>query len=234
MAPKRSKNRRPNSIDGQFAPRLVEMLESPAWRVLSLSAHRVIDRIEIEHRHHGGRIEENGKLPVTYDDFHKYGIHRHAIGPAIREAVALGFIVITKHGIAGNAEWRSPNLFRLTYQPAKGIPSDGRSHEWRCLTTMEEAELRARNARSASPEKTFSQCRKTTLPSDGNRHRKRPFPVTETITENDPIPSDGNHHYSRYIGVEGGGCGGKTTDKTTDTTVTSGSTVTASSSKILH
>jgi hypothetical protein len=36
--------KRSNSIPGQFSARLIEMLESPAWRALSLSAHRVIDR----------------------------------------------------------------------------------------------------------------------------------------------------------------------------------------------
>jgi hypothetical protein len=30
------------------------MLESPAWRVLSLSARRVLDRVSIELRHQGG------------------------------------------------------------------------------------------------------------------------------------------------------------------------------------
>jgi hypothetical protein len=59
------------------------MMESPAYRVLSLSARRVLDRIMIELAHHGGN--DNGKLPVTYEHFEEYGIHRHAIAPAIRE-----------------------------------------------------------------------------------------------------------------------------------------------------
>ena len=45
---------RRNKISGQFAWQLIEMLESPAWRVLTLSARRVFDRIQIEHAHHGG------------------------------------------------------------------------------------------------------------------------------------------------------------------------------------
>src|SRR6516165_8922526 len=105
--------KRRNSIDGQFAPHTIEMIKSPAWSVLSLSARRVLDRIEIEHADHGGN--DNGRLPVTYDDFERYGIHRHAIGPAIRETVALGFAEITERGRAGNAEFRSPHKFRLTY-----------------------------------------------------------------------------------------------------------------------
>lgn len=106
-----SRNRE-RSIPSQFAPRLIEMLEAPAYRVLSLSARRVIDHVEIELAHHGGN--DNGRLPVTYEDFESYGIDRGSIAPAIREAVALGFLEITEKGRAGNAEWRKPNYFRLT------------------------------------------------------------------------------------------------------------------------
>ena len=61
-----SKNAR-KTIPGFFVLRLVEMLESPAWRALSLSAHRVLDRLDIENRHHGGK--DNGKLIVTFEQF---------------------------------------------------------------------------------------------------------------------------------------------------------------------
>ncbi len=40
--------KRRNSISGQFTARLIEMLESPAYRVLSRSAHMAIARVEIE------------------------------------------------------------------------------------------------------------------------------------------------------------------------------------------
>jgi len=111
---------RRTSIGEQFAPHTISMLRSPAWRTLTLSARRVLDRIEIELADHGGT--DNGKLPVTYDDFVRYGVHRHAIAPAIREVVALGFVEITEPGRAGNADWRKPNLFRLTRpRPGGGI-----------------------------------------------------------------------------------------------------------------
>jgi hypothetical protein len=70
-------SRKQNKISGQWSARLIEMLESPAYRVLSLSAHRVLSRIEAEHAHHAGT--ENGRLPVTYEQFEDYGIHRQAI-----------------------------------------------------------------------------------------------------------------------------------------------------------
>jgi hypothetical protein len=55
------------SISGVFAWRLIEMLESPANRVLSLSAKRGLERLEIELARHGGKSEENGRLPCTFD-----------------------------------------------------------------------------------------------------------------------------------------------------------------------
>jgi hypothetical protein len=102
--------RRKSSISGQFTVRLVEMQESPAYRALSLSGHRALSRIEIELRHHGG--EDNGQLPVTFDDFAEYGMNRHSISPALAELEALGFIKITERGrMAKAAEYRRPNNF---------------------------------------------------------------------------------------------------------------------------
>lgn len=145
--------RRRSKISGQFSYHLIEMLESPAYRVLSLSARRVLDRIEIELAHHGGA--DNGRLPVTFDNFQSYGIDRQAIAPAIREVVALGFVEITERGRAGNAEWRKPNLFRLTYRQARGFHGDG-SHEWRKFNTLQDATLVARAAREAKSAKQNS------------------------------------------------------------------------------
>jgi hypothetical protein len=173
-------SKRKHSFSGQFAGRLVEMLESPAFRQLTLSALRVIHRVEIENAHHGG-IKDNGRLPVTFDDFEEYGIHRHAIAPAIREAVALGFLEITDHGRAGNAEWRKPNLFRLTFRPSKGNYGDG-THEWRKIATDEEARTIAAQARAPVPAIGKSQCRKTTNLVPGNRTKNTRSHSSETDT----------------------------------------------------
>jgi hypothetical protein len=166
-------NRR-TKIAGQFAPHTIAMLRSPAWRTLSLSARRVLDRIEIELADHGGT--DNGKLPVTFDDFERYGIHRHAIGPAIRLAVALGFLQVSEPGRAGNAEWRRPNLFRLTYRDtSNAAPTD----DWERITTDEEARAISRATAGA---KIKSQWRKEPNLSGGNRHRKRQVHSTENTT----------------------------------------------------
>jgi hypothetical protein len=138
----RLRTNRHTRIQGQFAPRLIDMLRSPAYRILSLSGHRVLNRIEIELADHGG--QDNGRLPVTFSDFEKYGIERHAIGPALAECQALGFIEITRRGRSGNGEWRIPNLFRLTYRHTKSEPP---TDEWQRISSIEEAQAIAREAR---------------------------------------------------------------------------------------
>lgn len=168
----RARKGKKTSIGGQFAPRLIEMLESPAHRVLSLSARRVLDRIEVEIGHHGGN--DNGKLPVTFDHFEEYGVHRHAIGPAIREAVALGFLEITEVGRSGNGEFRRPSLYRLTYRPTEKIES---TDEWRKIETIVEAETiadAARKNKKPVAENARFRCGKRTT----NGHS----PVAETTT----------------------------------------------------
>jgi hypothetical protein len=150
--------RRRNTIGGQFAPRLIEMLESPAYRVLSRAGHQVLTRIEIELAHHGGM--DNGKLPVTYTQFVDYGIHDHAVAPAIRELVALGFIEVTEQGRAGNAEWRRPSKYRLTY---RHVDRANPTHEWRRISEADAAtivkEARRSDARS-KPKRTTKKNRK--------------------------------------------------------------------------
>lgn len=78
-----NRRRRNKPIDTPFVPHRIEMLESPAYRALSRGGHRVLARLEIEHLKHGGY--ENGKLPVTFGDFEKYGMDPHSIAPAQRE-----------------------------------------------------------------------------------------------------------------------------------------------------
>lgn len=142
---KDGKTVRRNKISGQFAHQLIEMLKSPAWRVLSLSARRVFDRIQIEHAHHGGK--ENGRLPVTFRDFNEYGIHWNSIAPAIREVAALGFIRITQEGIASNKEFRIPNMFALTHLATNKEPKP--TEDWRRIKTVKEAGTIAAAARKA-------------------------------------------------------------------------------------
>jgi hypothetical protein len=111
------------------------MLQSPAWSVLTLNERRVLDRLAIEVASHGGP-----DLGVTFTDFIRYGIERHAIAPAIRAVVALGFLQITGH-----------SQFHSTYL----IAADGvePSHDWRRIKSRGEAKriaVAARQNRTSS------------------------------------------------------------------------------------
>jgi hypothetical protein len=170
---------RRNRIAGQFTALLTDMLESPAWRVLSLSARRLLDRIAIELRHHGGH--EGDGLCVTYADFEAYGIERHAISPAIREAVALGFLRIALQGRAGNADFRRSTQFNLTYvNTVDGEPT----HEWKRIRGIDEAKTKAREARAIQkPPKNRKPVRETPPTFGGESHTEnRNFPVRESHT----------------------------------------------------
>jgi hypothetical protein len=187
-------SKRRNRINCQFAARPIEMLESPAYRVLSLSAHRVITRIEIELAHHGGN--DNGKLPVTKQDFIDYGIHDHAVAPAIREAEALGFIRVTERGRGGNAEHRQPNKFFLAFAHGRDSRAQPPTHEWGKINTMEEAEEVAQTARNNKDPRAVRFAKL--------RRKKNKKPVAETTTETGgrnhhrkaKFSGGGNRHYS--------------------------------------
>ena len=171
MGGRSSNRRRRTTIGGAFVPRRVEMIESPAFGALSLSGHRVLARLEVELAHHAGT--DNGNLPVTFDDFEHFGIHRHAVAPGLREAEALGFIE-WKHGAAGNATFRRPGLFRLTYLHTDfAEPTD----EWRRIKTEAEAWQLAHFAR-------YEKSSKKQKASGGKRH----VSVAETGTETPSAP----------------------------------------------
>jgi hypothetical protein len=178
--------KRRNRISGQWSPRLIEMLESPAYRALSLTAHRIISWIEVELGHHGGN--DNGKLPLTYEDFIEYGADRAAVAPAIREAEALGFIRVTEHGRGGNREYRRPNLFFITF--AAGRDQRGEPpHDWRKIKTSEEAHEIAKAARSAKDQQAVAR---------GQKYAQRRAEKQKTDAGKNPI-SVGRSHTERPI-----------------------------------
>ena len=178
------------SIGGVFSWRLIEMQESPAYRVLSLSARRVLDRLEIELQRHGGKSEQNGRLPCTYDHFVEYGVHRQAIAPAIRELAALGFVEVTRKGSAGNERHRQATLFLLTYRHAG---SDKRVGDgWRRIKSLEEAEAVAEAARAGKADKRARDFGRRGARARWQKQKSSDGNRTETSTENVPIPGDGN------------------------------------------
>jgi hypothetical protein len=150
--------KRRNSINDQWSARRREMLESPAYRVLSQSAHRAISRIELELCYHGGN--DNGQLPVTFENFVDYGIDRASISPALREGEALGFFRITARGRGGNREYRRPNKFHLTFAVGRGSRAKPPTDEWRKIKTIEEAKALAHAARAAKDQRAVAHGKK--------------------------------------------------------------------------
>jgi hypothetical protein len=132
-------------IGAQFIPIPVEMIKSPAFRALNFHELRILLRLEIEHAAHAGK--DNGKLPVTYKDFYEYGVRRSSIAPSIAVLVALGFVEVTYKGRAGNAEFRSPSTYRLTYLHNHDNPTN----EWARIHDPAEAKRIANALRRREP-----------------------------------------------------------------------------------
>ena len=161
------------------------MIESPAWRALSLSGRRAVDRIEIEHGHHGGN--DNGRLPVTFDDFEDFGISHKSVAQAIREVQALGFARITERGRASESDFgRHPNKFGLTYLPVlRGSRWHAPTDEWKEIKTLEEAERIAKEARAAKDEKAVAKAKGESKKTDS----QKPFAGGEKL-----LTPGGNNH----------------------------------------
>ena len=125
-----SRQRRQRIADGdQFVAHTREMRKSVAWRFLPNNARRVLDRLELEHMHHGGA--ENGLLICTYSDFEKSGLRRQSIALAIRQCVALGFLKITRQGQRCASDFnRVSAQYFLTYLHGVGKSLEP-THAWR-------------------------------------------------------------------------------------------------------
>ena len=62
--------------------------------------------------------------------------------------MALGFVQITRPGCAGNAEYRQPTLYRLTYRHCGSHRET--TDEWRRIKTIEEAKAISERAGGSS------------------------------------------------------------------------------------
>lgn len=117
---------------GPFVMHRRDLLESCAWRVLTIQARRLLDRIELEHLRRGGK--HNGNLKVSYNAFRDHGVGRRgSIVWAISQAEALGLIEVV-HGGRGAA-----NAYRLTYLPS---PAADATDEWRAVADIDDAKRR--------------------------------------------------------------------------------------------
>jgi hypothetical protein len=201
-------NRRRNKpIDTPFVPHRIEMLESPAYRALSRGGHRVLARLEIEHLHHAGL--ENGKLPVTFSDFERYGMDPHSIAPAQREVQALGFAEITERGRPSKSDFgRHPHYWRLTY--LHSAYGEDPTHEWKRHGTLEEALLVADAARKAKDKKAVARSKERAakkpkpgvVNSSASGWNTHPVTVKSPRGETHPTVPRGEAHRTFYISAD--------------------------------
>jgi hypothetical protein len=141
-----------------------EMLDSPAWRALPGNAMKIVLRIALEHLKHGGA--DNGRLPVTYADFVKFGVRRNSIREAIEVAIALGWIDRTSVGeVPWHGDIRKPSTYGLTWLPENNGAQA--SNRWIKIGTHAEAKKAVKRAKA-----TVAQHRK--LPAFFNRQKKAP------------------------------------------------------------
>jgi hypothetical protein len=162
---------------GSWVGRPTDMLESPAYRVLSKSGLRLLALLEIELARSDGK--GNGRLILTYKQCAGAGMDRHAVNPGFCEVQALGFVECTEKGYsAGDAGRRRPSRYRLTYARWTNLPF---SDEWRRIKTYVQAAKIAHEARKdANAREARKRAEKKSLNGGG-------FPtisVGETPTEN--------------------------------------------------
>jgi hypothetical protein len=189
----------------QFVMHPIEMLESAAYRALSVSGHRVLARIEIEHGHHGGK--ENGRLPVTFDNFEEYGISPKSVAPALREVQALGFVKITTRGRPSKSDFgRHPNHFSLTYLRGPAPKYENPTNEWKQHETPEAALEVARDARAAKDERAVARslarskkscARGEKIPDLGSKNHPKPGALPGS--KNGPTVLGGKNDPTIYI-----------------------------------
>jgi hypothetical protein len=132
------------------------LLESFAWRAASLSCRLAVDRVTIEHLRHAGT--QNGNLIVRKVDFIEHGIYNDGVAPALREACALGFLMMTVRGRAGNAEHRSAHQWALTFIRDKR--GKMLSTTWKRFQSLEDAEKVAAEARAAKDTTAVAMAKK--------------------------------------------------------------------------
>jgi hypothetical protein len=123
---------RPSALGySQFAWIPREMLESPAFRNLSVNAFRLFFAIWVENLAHAGTA--NGQLICTHEQLKAYGLSGSKIREAIDELEAFGFIRVRRGG--RRALSNQPSRYGIAYLWAKNSCGDLISPKapWRTL-----------------------------------------------------------------------------------------------------
>jgi hypothetical protein len=95
----------------QFVWIPLDVLESAAWRRLSINARRIMDRLLLENFRHF--YVENGRLRVSFRQFADCGVAMRFAASGIAELVDAGMIAVTKGVASGSLD--APHLYRITF-----------------------------------------------------------------------------------------------------------------------
>lgn len=151
-----------------------ELLESAAWRGLSINGRKLIDFLLIEDMAHAGT--ENGNLVAPYDQLEAYALTRSEIRFAIDEAEFVGLIRCSRGG-----RWAGtnrPSRYRLTFY----CDRDGNdpTNEWKGKTVeavnewqRDQAARRKAAARRRQIQKASSSSRTTVVRLPALRNGRR-------------------------------------------------------------
>jgi hypothetical protein len=128
--------RRSKWLDCAWVAHRLDLVQSPSWRLAPIPLRRLLDRLEIEHMRHGGKL--NGHLFVAYSQFEFAGMSRRKISAALTLGERLGLVEVIRAN-EPKGDLRAPNSYRLTYLPAKGAERPG--DEWKRITEDRAAAL---------------------------------------------------------------------------------------------
>ncbi len=133
--------------DAAFVQLSYELLNSPAWRCMSLPCRKLLEFLMLEHMTHGGA--QNSELFATYDQLEKFGIARSHINKTLREAEILGLVVIDRRG----RQARNRNYityYKLTFLPYRFMNEKGvkmyssPDNEWRAIKDADAEAIKGR------------------------------------------------------------------------------------------
>jgi predicted transcriptional regulator len=124
-----------------------DVFDSPAYA--GLSPHDVLAYLALLRELKG---YNNGDLSLTLTRAKKYGIQHHVtLARSLRALCAVGLVAITRKGGSAKGGQRLPSLYRVTdrecYEiPAKMLCAMKETHEWKRITSVDQARQLIRDA----------------------------------------------------------------------------------------
>jgi hypothetical protein len=170
-----------------------ELLESTAWRSLSINARRLLDYLMIEHMGHAGK--RNGFLLAPWRQLVAFGIGDHFVDGAVTEAERVG-LVDCRRGTG-----KRPSVYALTWLPL----SDGSapSNRWRhAVEPAKQQALRMPAKQQAAACQTAGT--KPVVPANQQAPRPKSMPAKQQAPYRKPSAS---YHGKAEQGAPNGAAG---------------------------